>query len=292
MIFLEADMSQVEGRIELMLAAGVPEVAGSAAAKEAIRLATAHPSEFDMHRWAASVVLDKSEADISDKETPGQPSERQTGKTSMYAFQRGVGAQTLSDSLLKSGWVVTPETCERRLAKLAARLPIIGYGMDAAVGFFPDVRRQLMRYRGLGNTWGRIWRCDYQRFEEHLYAEGYSFQPVSEAVDLINQCGFLPLYNAIQLRQRNAVAGRAAPRINVHGHDALLVSCHPDDAWAVAKFLDRILGSATRVYAAGTLQVPVTYKLGHTWKGDYEYKKLPAEVEFRDAAWACEEKGR
>lgn len=285
MIFLGADLSQVEARVELMLAAATPEFAGSAVARECIRLATAHPSEFDIHTWTAAVALDKSEADISDVAPAdgSEPSDRQIGKTSGHGFMRGMGAQTMSDSLLKMGYVVTPETCQRRLDRLAAKLPAIPHG------FFYDVRRQIMRYRALGTTWGGIWRCDYQRLEEHLYAVGYSYQPQRETVDLINQAGFLPLRNAIRLRRLNPIAGRPAPRIHIHGHDSLLVSVHPDDAWTVAEFIERTLGRCERQYAAGTLRVPVTYQLGETWKSRHEFKRLPPKHEFRDAAWDCEQ---
>jgi hypothetical protein len=280
MLLLSVDLSQVEARIELMLAAATPEFAGTDVAKECIRLATAHPAEFDIHTWSAAVAFAKSEADV--KDTDDEP-ERFLGKTTMHGFMRGMGAQTMADQLLKKGYVVTTESCERRLARIAARLPAI------PDGFFTDVRRQIMRYRGLGTTWGGIWRCDWQRMDEHLYGTGYSYQPVRETVDLINQRGFLPLQNAIRLRRLNPLADRPPPRIHVHGHDSLVVSVHPDDAYTVAEFLDRTLGGTVRQYAAGALQVPVTYSIGPTWKEKFGYKRLPSKQEFRDAAYACVE---
>lgn len=278
MVLLSFDLSQVEARIELMLAAATPEFAGTDVARECVRLATAHPSEFDIHRWSASVIMNKSEADVKDTE---EEPERYLGKRMMHGFMRGMGATTMADNMLVDGYVVTPETCERRLQRLASRLPAI------PDGFFLDIRRQIMRYRGLGTTWGAIWRCEYQRLEEHLYAEGYSYQPVRETVDLINQCGYLPLRAAIRKRRLSPVAGRPAPAINVHGHDSLLVSVHPDDAYPVAAFIEKTLGGVTRQYAAGTLQVPVTYAIGETWKAAHEWKRLPGEATLRDAAWAC-----
>ena len=278
MLLLSCDLSGVEARVELMLAAGTPEFVGTDVAKECVRLATAHPSDFDIHRYSASVIFDKSEKDV--KDTDDDP-ERFMGKTTMHGWMRGMHGQTMSDSLLKQGYIVTPETCERRLAKLSARLPAI------PEGYFPDIRRQLMRYRGLGTTWGGIWRCDYQRLEEHLYGTGYSYQPVRETFDLINQCGFLPLWNAIKLRRVLPDAQRPCPRIHVHGHDSLLISVHPDDAWEVARFLDRALGGEVRQYASGALQVPVTLGIGETWKPRFEWKRLPSYKEMRDAAYEC-----
>lgn len=282
MILCGADLSQVEARVELLLAAASPEFYGTNVAKDCIRLATAHPADFDIHTWSAAVALGKSESEITDEDGPdGSPSDRQIGKTNMHGFMRGMGAQTMSDGLLAKGYVVTPETCERRLGRLAAKLPAI------PDGFFPDVRRQVMRYYGLGTTWGAIWRCDYQRLEEHLYGEAYSYQPVRETVDLINQCGFLPLREAIRLRKLKDFAPDRIPRIHVHGHDSLLVSVHPDDAYGMMLFIERTLGATTRRYYAGELRVPVTYQLGETWKKRYEFKRLPDEKTVRDAAWDC-----
>jgi hypothetical protein len=286
MIIFSCDLSQVEARVELMLAAATPEFAGTDVAKECIRLATAHPAEFDIHTWSAAVALGKSESEISDKPPPdgSQPSDRQIGKTTMHGFMRGMGAQTMADSLLKSGYVVTPEMCELRLNKLAAKLPAI------PDGYFPDIRRQLMRYRGLATTYGAIWRCDWFRLGEELYGKGYSYQPVRETVDLINQEGFLPLMNAINLRKLNPVVGRPTPVVHVHGHDSLTTSVHPEDAWQVASFIERTLGSCERRYAAGVLKVPVTYSLGSTWKSAVEFKRLDNQQKFRDAAYACSER--
>ena len=266
-----------------MLAASTPEFAGTDVAKECVRLATAHPADFDIHTWTGSVIFEKSERDV--KDTDEEP-ERFIGKVTAHGYSRGMGASTMADFLLKMGHVVTPETCERRLAKLAARLPAI------PEGYFPDIRRQVMRYRGLGTTWGGIWRCDYQRFEEGLYGEAYSYQPVRETVDLINQCGFLPLRDAIAFRRLLPDQKRPCPRIHVHGHDSLVISVHPDDAWDVARFIDRTLGSEVRQYASGALQVPVTLSVGETWKSRYEWKRLPSHKEMRDAAYDCYDRSK
>lgn len=288
MILLNADLSQVEFKVELMLAAGTPEFAGTDIGKECVRIAQAHPTEFDCHTYIAAIALNKSEADISDKApaSGSEPSDRQIGKTTGHGFSRGMGAQTMSDTLLKQGYVVTVETCQQRLDRVAAKLPAIPHG------YFLDVRRQIMRFRGLGSTFGALWRCDWQKLDEHLYSVGYSFLPQRETADLINQHGFLPLQRAIALRRAVPVAGRPAPVLHVHGHDSLTMSVHPDDAWPVAQFIERTLGGATRYYAAGALRVPVTYGLGETWKARHEFKRLTNEAQFRDAAWDCERRGR
>lgn len=282
MILAGADLSQVEARVEFMLAASTPEFYGTSVGKEFVRLATAHPSEFDIHTFSASVALAKPESEVTDIKGIDQPSERQIGKTTMHGFCRGMGAQTMSDQMLKKGFATTPETCAVRLARLAAKLPAI------PEGFFFDVRRQIMRFRGLATTWGGIWRCDWQALGEELYGKGYSFQPQRETADLINQCGFLPLRAAIRERIAMSHCPRErVPRIHVHGHDSLLWSTHPDDVYPVFAYLDRTLGRTTRRYYSGELTVPVTYQIGTTWKPKIEWKKLPDREECRDAAWAC-----
>lgn len=280
MIVAGFDLSQVEARIEFMLAAGTPEFYGTDVGKEFVRLATAHPEDFDIHRYSGSITFDKSELDVT-------ADERQDGKSFMHGFCRGMGAVRLCDELLKKrGIVITPETAERRLGRLASRLPAI------PDGFFPDVRRQIMRFYGLGTTYGGIWRCNYQRLEEPLYAKGYSYQPVRETQDLINQNAFLPLRNAIRVKRLTLPATMGlerVPRLHVHGHDSLTLSVHPDDAYMVFSFVERLLGGVVRYYKAGALKVPVTYSLGSTWKGKYEFKRLPDKQTVRDAAWACAE---
>jgi hypothetical protein len=274
-IFFQFDLSQVEARVELLLAASTPEFTGTDVAKECVRLATAHPSEFDIHTWSASVALAKSETDIRD--TDEHP-ERFTGKTTMHGFMRGMGAQRLSDTLLVRGYVVTPEECERRIGRLIARLPAI---QD---GFFVDVRRQIMRYRGLGTTWGAIWRCDGYRLDDSLYGTGYSYQPQRETIDLLNQQGLLPLRNAVQNR---TLALHAAPKVHIHGHDSLTMSIDPRDAFTLMEFIEQSLALHKRHYAAAILQVPVGYGLGENGKMRYEFKRLPAPKDALDAAMDC-----
>jgi hypothetical protein len=280
MILANADLSQVEARVEFILAAATPEFYGTDVGKEFVRLATAHPAEFDIHRYSATITFDKSEADVT-------KDERQAGKSYMHGFCRGMGGPKLADLMLKNhGIVITPETASRRLGRLAARLPAI------PEGFFPDVRRQIMRYFSLGTTSGGIWRCDYQRLEEPLYAKGYSYQPVRETQDLINQNGFLPLCEAIDMKRLTLPATMGmdrVPRIHVHGHDSLTCSVHPDDAYMLFAFLEKSLGGVTRHYYAGSLQVPLTYSLGNTWQPMFEFKRLPSKAEVREAAYACAE---
>lgn len=281
MVLAGWDLSQIEARVELMLAASTTEFHGSEIGKECVRLATAHPEDFDIHTYVAAIALDKPESEITDLKGGDQPSERQIGKTTGHGWMRGMGAQTMSDNYLKKGWVITPETCSLRLARLDMKLPVI------RGGFMPDVCRQIMRFRGLATTFGGIWRCDWQALGEELYGSGYSYQPQRECVDLLNQCSLLPLRNAIRARMGDRFPIVRIPRLQVHAHDALLSSMHPDDVYPVFKFVDQTLAKTVRRYYSGELPTYVTYQVGSTWKAKVEWKRLPNEKECRDAAWAC-----
>jgi len=277
------DLSQIEARVELMLAASTTEFYGTDIGKECVRLATAHPQDFDIHTYVAAIALDKPEHLITDAKGGDQPSERQIGKTTGHGWMRGMGAQTMSDQMLKKGYVVTPETCALRISRISAKLPAIEHG------FFPDVCRQVMRFRGLATTFGGIWRCDWQALGEELYGSGYSYQPQRECVDLLNQCSLIPLNKEIRARIAPGMPYDRVPRLQVHAHDALLGSFHPDDVYPSFQYIDATLGKTVRKYYSGELPTYVTYQVGPTWKPLIEWKALPSEKECRDAAWACME---
>lgn len=281
MVLAGWDLSQIEARVELMLAGSTTEFYGTDIGKECVRLATAHPKDFDIHTYVAAIALDKPESEITDHKGGDQPSERQIGKTTGHGWMRGMGGQTMSDNLLKKGYVVTPEVCSQRISRISAKLPAIEHG------FFPDVRRQCMRFRGLATTFGGIWRCDWQALGEELYGSGYSYQPQRECVDLLNQCSLLPLQQEIRARVKPGLPYDRCPRMHVHAHDALLSSVHPDDVYPMFQYVDATLGKTVRRYYSGELPTYVTYQVGATWKAKVEWKSLPSEKECRDAAWAC-----
>jgi hypothetical protein len=64
-------------------------------------------------------------------------------------------------------------------------------------------------------------------------------------------------------------------------HDSLLFNTCVEEAYDVAHAFKSWIAEPIQ-YSAGLLSVPVTFKLGKTWAGDFEYKKLPEKSEFAD----------
>lgn len=253
-------MSAVESRFVRMLTRD-PEM---------IRLARVRPDECDIHRLNAADIFHVSAADVTKEQ-------RYFAKKTEHGAQRGMHGQKMSDELLKDGIIRTPDECERMLEAYHARNPAIE-GV-----YFKEVRTKLLRYKALANTWGRVWRCEYERLSDELYRQAYSFLPQSEASDLLMQWGLKPLWRWL--------SGSPKARINVTVHDSLLVSVEPEFAYDVAITLRGWL-ERPRVIAGQAFVVPVEFKLGSTWAGDFEFRRLPPRAEFLEKAMACEAKVR
>lgn len=260
MIFLEADLSRAEERVELMLGRDPRD----------IEQARSMPWEFDSYRLTAARMYGVSESQIT-------KDQRYLGKRTTLAALRGLAGDRMADELSKDELYLTLEECSRFLAAYHATHPAI------QGTYLPDIRKQVLQYRALVNTWGRITRWDYHRLSEKLFLEAYSFLPQSEVADLVNQWGLKPLWNRIAYGQCDTV------RVNAQVHDALLLSCLPDNAYDIAVFLRDSL-ERPRIYANNAMTIPVCFKLGSTWAGDYEFNRLPSRDEFTAAAWDCERK--
>jgi DNA polymerase-1 len=255
-IFLVADLSIAEDRVERVLSRD----------PEAIRIAQTKPWEYDAHRAAAAQILGIAEAAVT-------PHQRFIGKRGGFAAQRGVGADRMQGELLKDGYTYTVDECAHIIAAYKAKNPWI----EGA--YFPDIRKQILRYRALASSRGAIMYFDYERLDEETYRRGYSFLPQREVADQINEQGFAPLDDAI-------VAGRWDARINLQVHDELLISCWPADAYDIAAFLRAQLERP--LFLAGTaLVIPVTFKVGSTWAAEYAWPRLPSRTEMTEAAYAC-----
>lgn len=257
MIFLEADLSRAEERVELMLGRDPRD----------IEQARSMPWEFDSYRLTAARMYNVPESQIT-------KDQRYLGKRTTLAALRGLAGDRMADELSKDELYFTSEECSRFLAAYHAAHPAI------QGTYLPDVRKQVLQYRALVNTWGRITRWDYHRLSEKLFLEAYSFLPQSEVADLVNQWGLKPVAKALE-------SGFA--RINAQVHDALLISCLPGDAYMIAQFIRNTL-ERPRIYANNVMTIPVCFKLGSTWAGDHEFNRLPHETEFTEAAYECERK--
>lgn len=253
-IILECDLSQAEGRVVYVRSRDA----------KLIELARTRPDEFDMHTHNASVIFG-CEPKLVTKE------QRYLGKKTVHGAQRGLGGEKMAGELLKDGHVISAWECSKFL-----RAYLNDTGLDRS--YMPEVRKRLLQDRVLINAWGRRWSVKYERMNEDLYRRGYSWYPQSDVADLLNQRGFLPLSRFIRREGLQA-------RINLQVHDSLVISTPPNEAYTIARFLRDSLETPID-YEGIPLAMPVEVKLGRTWKGDVEFKKLPKRAAFTEIAHA------
>ena len=123
----------------------------------------------------------------------------------------------------------------------------------------------------LVNSWGRHIDFRYDRLDDKLFREAYSWLPQSENADLLNQRGLYPLYLYMK-----SLLGYPP---NVQVHDSLLVSVSHTDAYDIAEFIRSNLEQ--RYTIAGEPFTPfVEFKIGVSWAGVREFKRLPSKEEF------------
>lgn len=247
-VFLQGDMSQVESRIVNILTGD----------KRLIEQARMMPWEYDMHTDNAMQMFKAKREDIT-------YIMRYLGKKTIHGAQRGLRGLKLSEELLKDGYVYTSDECDRMVdAYLNANPAILDWQRS--------VRITILRDRCLSNSWGRLLEFKYERMGEDVYRRGYSFVPQAECADAMNQMGLIPLRIFLKARGFRT-------KINAHGHDSLLMSCPPDEAYEVAMFMKTSI-ERPRVIAGHKLSIPCTFALGKTWKMDVEFKRMPSEEEF------------
>lgn len=273
MIFLEADLSQSEGRMVLALTND----------RKLVELARTKPWEFDMHVHNAALIFGQTPEELlSWKKTRREEYERRRylGKRAVHGAQRDMHGGRLSQLLLMDGHVVTPEACDKLISQYHARVPAIK-------DWFREIRKLVMRDKMLVNSWGRRIDFRYDRLDDELFRQAYSFLPQSENADLLNQWGLKPTYYFVK-----ALLNRPP---NVQVHDSLLVSVPPAYAWEVAEFIRDNL-ERPRLYAGNELSIPVEFKLGVNWGADEKsgegvgFKRLPSRREFEDVAFALADK--
>jgi uracil-DNA glycosylase family 4 len=262
-IFLEVDMSQIESRVVYALTRD-PKM---------IELANTKPWEFDQHRYNASRIFRVPEAEVTKEQ-------RHQGKIGVHGAQRGMRGKRLSENLLKQGMVLTAKECDEIVTRYFEEFPAIP---DV---YFCETRKEVLAHRRLVNSWGRLWDVKFEWFSDDLYRRAYSFVPQSEAADLLNQRGLVPLFWHLQAFEAAHPDMAFPPRLVIQVHDSILVSTPPKYAYELAVFLQRNLEAPRTLTNGVTLSFPVTFKIGDTWAGSNEYNQLPSEEEFHAAASA------
>lgn len=264
MIFLEADLSQAESRVVFMLTQD-PEMR---------RLAKLPSWEYDAHSDNAKSILGAKETD------PDWKKSRHVGKITSHGAQRDMRGAKLSGSILKEiDLLISPEKCDSYIQAYHNRFPAIK-GV-----YFRETRKLVMRDKMLVNSWGRQIDFLYDRLDDELFRQAYSFIPQSEVADLLNQRGLLPTWMYVK--------SRFGYPLNVQVHDSLLMSLRPEDCYDTARFLQQQL-ERPLLLAGDKLIIPVEFKLGINWgaseklREGHEFKRLPSREHFTEVAMDLE----
>lgn len=253
-VLLGVDESQAESRVVFALTGD----------KDLLAIARAKPWEYDMHSENAASIFGVPVAKVTYEQ-------RRIGKVISHAAQRQVGGATLSNHMAKEyGIIMDADKCNRFLNAYLLRHQAL------EPSYFKAIRQEALRCRMLSNSWGRVIRFQYDYLEEPLYRELYSWLPQANVADLTDQWGFVPLDAAIQ-------AGTFDARINLQGHDALVVSVTPTQAYDVALFLQQRM-ERSQCYWGNELAIPLEFSIGSTWDFEKSWKRLPSREEFTTGA--------
>jgi uracil-DNA glycosylase family 4 len=259
-VFVEVDLSQAEFRV-LAVLTGDPQM---------IALAQSKPWEFDIHRYNAGIIFAKAESAVT-------PPERYLAKRAVHAADYGMHGKKLSELLMLEDTIVTQDYAQRLIdAYLNHHEPIRKWQART--------RMLVMRDRVLSNSWGDVFSFADERLDDDTYRRAYACVPQSEVARLLNRRGLVPLWNEIRTLPLRS-------RIRLQVHDALVVSCAPDEAWLIYDYL-RLQLERTRVYRGVPLSIPADVKLGWNWApfdaasnptGMREFKRPPSQEEFNAA---------
>ena len=257
-VMCELDMSQIEARM----------VDGMSGDPTALIEARSDPREVDQHRETAAAVFGVKLEDVTDEQ-------RELGKRTRHALNYDMEPPRMAEVALvetEGRLVLDVGECRELQEEMRKVKPWI------QGKYHPWVREQIIEQRMLVNSWGRELRFPHLELTKQTYKEGYAFLAASDAADLLDRRGFVPLSEKIR---------RKAVDVELHFqvHDALRFSARPRELWRVAQWLVGRL-SAPRTYngAGGmwTLEAPVGVKVGgRLGKGNMqEWKGLPEEEEF------------
>jgi len=251
-VLLEVDLSQVEDR-ECKMYTRAPRM---------VEIANRHPADFDVHTHNAEIVFGNAFK-------PGDKSQRFLGKKVSHGAERGMTGGKLSDNLLaEEDMLVAPIECQKMIDTFLRE------NWEIRDTYFPWIRDQIMGTGYLVNSWGRVWDVREENLNDDLYRRGYSFLPQSEAADLMNQWGFIPVFYYLKCNWE-----RLKACINVQRHDALIISVPFEHSWEVAKYTLDCL-QRPREIRGNTLVVPATVKVGVNDAEGKEWKVLPDRGNF------------
>lgn len=246
MIFLRADLSAAESRV----------VGAYAKDDKLLAFARSKPWEFDMHRYNASIIWEIDQGIVTNDQ-------RQASKKIVHGVGYGEQPMTMSNSLLKDGFIFSEEECAGFRDTYLRNMPGITKYQDLTRSIIIDHRR-------LVNSWGRTIDFTYERFDDNLYRRAFAWRPQSDVACLLNQGGFIPAFEFIE---RNNLRSR----INTQTHDEVLtsVTSRAGEAWSIAQLLRDGL-EIEREYDGVALSIPVTITLENRY---YASKAIKAGIE-------------
>ncbi len=226
---------------------------------ELIALARKKPWEFDSHRYLAGIIFGKEPQDVTKEE-------RQATKKIVHGTNYDMQPDRMSDSMLKEGFIFTPEECAIRQRKYLARFPAIRDGYQYRC------RMKQIQHKYLENSWGRRIYFQYERMGPELNRRLYAWTPQSEIGDLLNQAGFIVAHRFIGKYSLKS-------RINLQVHDELAISTNIEEGWDIARLLIESL-EREREYEGVKLSIPVTISMETRYHSDdLEFKQFPTDYE-------------
>ena len=265
MIFLRADLSAAESRV----------VGAYSKDEKLLEFARTKPDVFDMHRFNASIIWEIDPSAVID-------AQRQASKKIVHGVGYGEQPMTMSNSLLKDGFIFSEEECAGFRDTYLRNMPGITKYQDLTRDIIIDCRK-------LVNSWGRTIEFKYERFDDNLYRRAFAWRPQSDVACLLNQGGFIPAFEFIE---RNNLRSR----INTQTHDEVLasVTSRAGEAWSLAQLLRDGL-EIEREYDDIALSIPVTITLENRYYAskaakagieggiEIEFKQFPSKDQFDEA---------
>jgi uracil-DNA glycosylase len=240
-LLCELDLSQAEARI----------VDGQSGDPRALALARTGPLELDQHRLMAADCLGKDPADVTEEERDV------IGKRGRYAYSYGMEGYRFSEVLIvetESEVVKTPEEC-------AAILQLVERARPYIADWQAWVKRRMLDERRLANSWGRHLRWTGRTVAKEDVKEWLAWGPQSEVGCLLNQEGWLPLWQTIRRE-------RLQTRVVNQGHDSVILDGPPEELWPLCQQAIQRLSTEREYQGQGgpwRLAMPVGVKLGRRW---------------------------
>ena len=253
--FLEVDLSQAEARVVYCLTGN----------KKLIEIAHTRPSQFDVHKYLATLFFPVTLEQVTKNErTPT----KSIGHGSHYDLQ----LNKLSEMMLKQGYDFSPKQCGVMQGKYW------DFTEGAIQTWQQRTRMEILKDRRLTNSWGRSIEWPYDHFGNDLYRKTYAWKPQSDIARHLNRAW---IRFSLWIREN-----KLQSKINLQLHDALGVSVYPQELWPVMQKLIALCEEVHNYYGV-QLSIPAEMKLGTAWglSDIGEWKEMPSQDEV---GWLCQ----